>query len=131
MPGVAAALATIELLESASTCTSTSSDSASACGPACASWRAVQSMPATVSGFGSVFVLCFMEPPLETYEDTLRNDSELFVRYRRELRRRGVFEMPENLGRSHLMYSHTDADVDLTLEAAEEALRSALHSPPA
>jgi glutamate-1-semialdehyde 2,1-aminomutase len=84
-----------------------------------------------VSGFGSVFVLCFMEPPLETYDDTLRNDSELFVRYRRELRRRGVFEMPENLGRSHLMYSHTDADVDLSLEAAEAALRSALHSSPA
>jgi hypothetical protein len=39
--------------------------------------------------------------------------------------------MPENLGRSHLMYSHTDADVDLSLEAAEEALRSALRSPPA
>jgi glutamate-1-semialdehyde 2,1-aminomutase len=48
------------------------------------------------------------------------------VRYRRELTRHGVFEMPENLGRSHLMYSHTDADVDLTLEAAELALRSAL-----
>jgi glutamate-1-semialdehyde 2,1-aminomutase len=78
-----------------------------------------------------VFVLCFMEPPLETYDDTLRNDSELFVRYRRELRERGVFEMPENLGRSHLMNSHTDADVDLTLEAAEEALGSALRSPPA
>ena len=53
------------------------------------------------------------------------------MRYRRELRQRGVFEMPENLGRSHLMYSHTDADVDLTLEAAEEALRSALRSSPA
>ena len=89
------------------------------------------SLPATVSGFGSVFVLCFMEPPLETYEDTLRNDSELFVRYRRELRRHGVFEMPENLGRSHLMFSHTDADVDLTLEAAEAALRAVLHSSPA
>jgi glutamate-1-semialdehyde 2,1-aminomutase len=71
-----------------------------------------------------------MEGPLETYEDTLRNDAELFVRYRRELVRRGVFEMPENLGRSHVMYSHTDADVDLTLEAAEAALRSALDPPP-
>ena len=34
--------------------------------------------------------------------------------------------MPENLGRSHLMYSHTDADVDRALEAAEGALRAAL-----
>ena len=87
-------------------------------------------VPATVNGFGSVFVLCFMDGPIETYDDTLRNDADLFVRYRRELAHRGVFEMPENLGRSHVMYSHTDADVDLTLEAAEAALRSALDSPP-
>ena len=55
-------------------------------------------VPATVNGFGSVFVLCFMDGPLETYDDTLRNDAGLFVRYRRELTHRGVFEMPENLG---------------------------------
>jgi glutamate-1-semialdehyde 2,1-aminomutase len=89
------------------------------------------SVPATVNGFGSVFVLCFMEGPLETFEDTLRNDAGLFVRYRRELIERGVFEMPENLGRSHVMYSHSDRDVDLTLEAAEQALRAALDSAPA
>jgi glutamate-1-semialdehyde 2,1-aminomutase len=87
------------------------------------------SVPAAVNGFGSIFVLCFMEGPLETYDDALRNDAALFVRYRRELAHRGVFEMPENLGRSHVMYSHTDDDVDLTLEAAEAALRSALDSP--
>jgi glutamate-1-semialdehyde 2,1-aminomutase len=86
-------------------------------------------VPAAVNGFGSVFVLCFMDGPVETFDDTTRNDAELFVRYRRELANRGVFEMPENLGRSHIMYSHTDADVDLTLEAAEAALTSALDSP--
>jgi glutamate-1-semialdehyde 2,1-aminomutase len=84
------------------------------------------SVPAAVNGFGSVFCLCFLEGPVTTYEDVLRNDVELFVSYRRELAKRGVFEMPENLGRSHLMYSHTDADVDHTLEAAEHALRAAL-----
>jgi glutamate-1-semialdehyde 2,1-aminomutase len=83
-------------------------------------------IPATVSGYGSVFVLCFMEGPIESYEDVLRNDVELFVTYRRELLRRGVLEIPENLGRSHIMYSHTDADVDHTLEAAEAALTNAL-----
>src|SRR5215218_4192780 len=79
-----------------------------------------------VGGFGSLFVLCFMEGPLETYEDVLRNDSELFLRYRRELIRRGVFEMPENLGRSHITAAHTDDDVDRALDAAREALRAAL-----
>ena len=78
-------------------------------------------VPAVVGGYGSLFVLCFMEGPLDTYDDTLRNDADLFVRYRRELVRHGVFEMPENLGRSHVMYSHTDADIDLSLEAAAAA----------
>jgi glutamate-1-semialdehyde 2,1-aminomutase len=86
------------------------------------------SIPATITGYGSVFALCFMEGPAAAYEDLLRNDAELFVTYRRELAGRGVFEIPENLGRSHLMYSHTDADVDHTLEAAEHALQAALDS---
>jgi glutamate-1-semialdehyde 2,1-aminomutase len=83
-------------------------------------------VPAVVGGFGSLFVLCFMEGPLRSYEDVLRNDTELFLRYRRELVARGVFEMPESLGRSHISAAHTDDDVDRSLEAAEEALRAAL-----
>ena len=67
-----------------------------------------------------------MEGPLESYDDVLRNDTELFMAYRRELIGRGIFEMPESLGRSHISYSHSDDDVDRTLEAAEESLRAAL-----
>jgi glutamate-1-semialdehyde 2,1-aminomutase len=128
VPGVAAALAVIDILERGGVhdhifrlgdrMRAGLREVADRCG-----------VPATVNGFGSVFVLCFMDGPLETFEDTTRNDAPLFVRYRRELARRGVFEMPENLGRSHVMYSHSDADVDLTLEAAEAALTAALDSP--
>jgi glutamate-1-semialdehyde 2,1-aminomutase len=81
---------------------------------------------AVVGGFGSLFVLCFMEGTLETYEDVLRNDTDLFMRYRRELIVRGVFEMPESLGRSHISAAHTADDVDRSLEAAEAALGAAL-----
>jgi glutamate-1-semialdehyde 2,1-aminomutase len=83
-------------------------------------------VPAVVGGFGSLFVLCFMDGPLRSYEDVLRNDTDLFLRYRRELVARGVFEMPESLGRSHISAAHTDDDIDRSLEAAEEALRAAL-----
>jgi glutamate-1-semialdehyde 2,1-aminomutase len=83
---------------------------------------------AVASGFGSLFVLCFMEGPLETYDDVLRNDTALFGRYRRELVARGVFEMPENLGRSHISAAHTTEDVDHSLAVAEQALRAALES---
>jgi glutamate-1-semialdehyde 2,1-aminomutase len=83
---------------------------------------------AIVGGFGSLFVLCFMDGPLRSYDDVLRNDAALFARYRRELVARGVFEMPESLGRSHIGAAHTAADVDRSLEAAAEALRRALDS---
>jgi glutamate-1-semialdehyde 2,1-aminomutase len=81
---------------------------------------------AFVGGYGSLFVLCFMDGPLRSYEDALRNDEALFGRYRRELVARGVFEMPESLGRSHIGAAHTDDDIDRSLEAARDALRAAL-----
>jgi glutamate-1-semialdehyde 2,1-aminomutase len=82
-------------------------------------------VPATALGYGSLFVLCFLEGPVRSYEDVLRNDTALFLRYRHELIERGVFEMPENLGRNHISYSHTDDDVARTLEIAEQALMAA------
>jgi glutamate-1-semialdehyde 2,1-aminomutase len=85
-------------------------------------------IPVVAGGYGSLFVLLFMEGPLRSYEDVLRNDAELFGRYRRELVARGIFEMPESLGRSHISAAHTDDDVDRSLEAAREALRAALRS---
>jgi glutamate-1-semialdehyde 2,1-aminomutase len=81
-------------------------------------------VPTVVSGYGSLYVMLFMEGPLRSYDDVIRNDHELFVAYRKELVRRGVFEMPENIGRNHITYSHTEEDVDRSLEIAREALRA-------
>jgi glutamate-1-semialdehyde 2,1-aminomutase len=82
-------------------------------------------VPATVTGFGSVYVMYFMsERPIVSYTDLLANDAAMFVRYRQELMTRGVFEMPMNLKRNHVSFSHTDADIDRTLQASEDALRA-------
>jgi len=85
-------------------------------------------IPGLVSGYGSLFILLFMEGPLVSFDDAVRNDDELFVSYRNELIRRGVFEEPLSHGRSHISYSHTDEDIDISLEAAEAALGAALDS---
>jgi glutamate-1-semialdehyde 2,1-aminomutase len=79
-------------------------------------------VPAVVSGYGSLYVMLFMEGPLRSYDDVVRNDQAFFVAYRKELVRRGVLEMPENIGRNHIMYSHTADDVDQSLEIARAAL---------
>jgi glutamate-1-semialdehyde 2,1-aminomutase len=79
-------------------------------------------IPAVVSGYGSVFLAYFLEGPVCNYDDLLRNDVDLFVGYRRELMKDGIFELPLNLKRSHFSYAHTDEDVDRLLEATEAAV---------
>jgi glutamate-1-semialdehyde 2,1-aminomutase len=81
---------------------------------------------ACVGGFGSLFVLSFFPEPARDHEDVERNDTELFLAYRRELVRRGVLEIPENVGRSHISFSHSEADIDLSLEVARDAVVAAL-----
>jgi glutamate-1-semialdehyde 2,1-aminomutase len=78
---------------------------------------------ATVAGFGSIFVTYFMEGPTANYTDLMKNDGTKFVDYRRRLMERGVFKIPMNLKRAHISYSHTDADIDATLQAAEDVLK--------
>ena len=85
-------------------------------------------LPVVVSGYGSVFVTYFLEGPVERYDDLLRNDVELFVSYRRELMREGIFELPLNLKRSHFSYAHTEEDVDRLLEGTEAAVGRVLET---
>jgi glutamate-1-semialdehyde 2,1-aminomutase len=82
--------------------------------------------PCTVAGFGSVYTLYFMAGrAIVNFDDLLANDKALYIRYRQELMHRGVFEIPMNLKRNHLSYSHTDEDVEFSLAAAEESLQAA------
>ncbi len=77
---------------------------------------------ATVAGFGSVFLIYFLEGPVNNYADLLQNDQELFVSHRRKLMDRGIFQLPLNLKRNHISFSHTDEDIERTLRATEEVL---------
>jgi glutamate-1-semialdehyde 2,1-aminomutase len=79
-------------------------------------------IPATVMGFGSVFVLYFLEPPITSYDDLLRNDARKFLIYRRQLIALGIYELPVNLKRSYISLAHTEADIDATLEVADSVL---------
>jgi glutamate-1-semialdehyde 2,1-aminomutase len=84
-------------------------------------------VPTTVCGFGSLFALLFAPGPVVSYEDVARNDVDTFVRYRRGLIERGVFEFPDTDGtRSHISAAHTRDDIDRTLTIAAEALSATL-----
>lgn len=76
-----------------------------------------------VAGFGSVFTTYFMDFEPKNYDDLKENDEKLYVQYRQELIKRGIFKMPMNLKRNHISYSHTQEQIDETLEIAESVLK--------
>jgi glutamate-1-semialdehyde 2,1-aminomutase len=83
-------------------------------------------IPAVVSGFGSVWVSYFLEPLVDSYEDLPRNDTDLFVGYRLELLKHGIFELPLNLKRNHFSFAHRESHVDELAAATEQAVRAIL-----
>ena len=76
----------------------------------------------TVTGYGSVFVPYFMSGPVRRYDDLLRNNEAADARFRDEMIKRGIFMLPLALKRSHISAAHTDADIEKTLDAAEDVL---------
>lgn len=83
-------------------------------------------VPAFVAGFGSIFTLYFMEGPVNSYTDLLRNNNQLDSAFRRELVARGILVHPAPLKRNHISAAHSQADIDFTLETVEAALQTIL-----
>jgi len=81
--------------------------------------------PARVDGLGTVFQLWFTEHPIRNWRDAERYSSEtLFTRWYQEMLQRGVLFHPSHLENLFVSLVHTDEDIDLTLEAATDALRA-------
>ncbi|UVI27778.1 aspartate aminotransferase family protein [Paenibacillus spongiae] len=83
-------------------------------------------MKAVVAGFGSVWTTYFMDFMPQNYTDLQHNDADFYVRYRKKLLERGIYKMPMNLKRNHVGYSHTEQDIDHTLEVIESVLKEML-----
>jgi glutamate-1-semialdehyde 2,1-aminomutase len=81
-----------------------------------------------VTGFGSVFVPYFMEGPIRSYADLPRNDDRFDLASRQGMVDRGFLMLPIALKRNHVSASHTEEDIDRTLQAAEDVLRDLLRS---
>ncbi len=81
------------------------------------------SISATVAGFGGVFALYFMDGPARGYRDLLRNDNTAYVAFHRGMTERGFLMLPMALKRNHISGSHTQDEVDATLEASRDVLR--------
>jgi len=121
--GVSAALATIAALEDGSThrhCFDLAQQAAAG----------IQQIgdelgiPMNVVVFGSVFVPYFMQGPIESYTDLLRNNNARDVWFRRTMCEHGIFMLPTALKRNHVSAAHTQSDIDRTVETARQVLRT-------
>jgi glutamate-1-semialdehyde 2,1-aminomutase len=79
---------------------------------------------AEVVGFGGTFSTYFIDRPASGFKDLLENDAEASVQFHRRMIERGVLMLPLALKRNHISGSHTAADIDMSLAAAEDSLKS-------
>ena len=78
-------------------------------------------IPFQVIGEGAVLQTVFGDVEIRTYADGLQADAEVARRFGIEMIRRGIFVTPG--GKLYLSLAHSEADIDRTLEIAEQALR--------
>ena len=85
------------------------------------------SIPAIVSGLGSVFVTYFMDGPVRGYRDLLRNNDTAYAMFHRRITDEGFMMYPMTLKRNHISGAHTEEHIDRTLEAADRVLGGMAH----
>lgn len=86
-------------------------------------WRDITArlgIPAQILGVGPMANLYFTPAPIHDYRSSLQEDKTLKQALRSELLRRGV--MANLAAKIYVSLVHTDADIDLMLEATEDSL---------
>ncbi len=81
-------------------------------------------IPHVVQRVGSMLTLFFHDGPVRNYDDARRSDTGLFARFFWEMLARGVYLPCSQFEAAFVSAAHSKEDVDRTVHAAEEALRS-------
>ncbi len=81
-------------------------------------------VPAQVNGVASMFQIFFTDQLVMDYDTAKDSDKAKFIRYQRELTKRGVFIPPSQFETCFISTAHTDEDVTQTLEAIDSAIRA-------
>jgi glutamate-1-semialdehyde 2,1-aminomutase len=76
-----------------------------------------------VVGVGPLFQVWFTDPPIRNYRDAVRfARKDLFRIWWEEMMKRGVLFHPDAFENLFVSFAHTDTDVELTLQAVDDAL---------
>ena len=84
---------------------------------------------AQVNAIGSLSTIFFASQPVQNYADAKRSDTKLYARYFREMLQRGIFLAPSQFEAAFVSASHAQADIDRTIHAAGDALKSIAAQP--
>lgn len=76
-----------------------------------------------VTGFGSAFIIYWKEGPINNYEDLIDVDGESDLEFRRRMIDKGFYFTPVKERRQVFSYAHTQKEMNLALEAIEEVLK--------
>jgi glutamate-1-semialdehyde 2,1-aminomutase len=76
-----------------------------------------------VNGIGSMFQIFFTKNPVFDYNSAKRSDLEIFRKYHRKMLAKSIFLPPSQFETCFLSTSHTDEDIDKTLESVSETFK--------
>jgi glutamate-1-semialdehyde 2,1-aminomutase len=78
---------------------------------------------AQVNGIGALSTIFFTAEPVRNYPDAKRSDTKRYAQFFREMLDRGIFLAPSQFEATFVSAAHTVADIDRTIEAAQESLQ--------
>jgi glutamate-1-semialdehyde 2,1-aminomutase len=81
-------------------------------------------IPHVVQRVGSMLTLFFNPNPVHNYDDARQSDTTLFGRFFWEMLARGVYLPCSQFEAAFVSAAHTEADIEQTISAAEEAFRA-------
>ena len=73
---------------------------------------------------GSLLTIFFAPGPIRNYADAKKSDAARFAAFFQEMLARGIFLPPSQYEALFVSAAHTDAEIDRTIQAANESLRA-------
>ena len=81
-------------------------------------------LPLVTQRAGSMSCLFFTDQPVHNLADAMKADRERFKKYFHGMLAEGVYLAPSAFEAAFLSAAHTQADIDLTIEAAEKVMKN-------
>ena len=79
-------------------------------------------IPLETCSMGGMFGFFFSEKKVRNYEDALKCNRDYFITFFREVMSRGIYLAPSPFESLFLSSSHSEADLDQTIEAYQHGL---------